>query len=74
MSDLITIPRSEWQGMRRAIEAFNQNAEANDLINREQACELLGITAKTFCNRKIVYEVINEHGDKFYSRKKLLGL
>lgn len=74
MSDLITIPRSEWRQLKEAIETIAAGAKADDLINRKQALELLGIDTTTFTARKIKADSTNEYGQKFYSRKKLLGL
>lgn len=74
MSDLITIPRSEWRQLKEAIETIAADAKVSDLLNRKQACELLDLDSKTFTNKKIQPDSINEFGQKFYSRKKLLGI
>jgi hypothetical protein len=74
MSDLITIPRSDWRALKEAIQIIATNEIANDLVNRKTACEILDIDTSTFTNKKIQPDSINEFGQKFYSRKKLLGL
>lgn len=74
MSDLITIPRSDWREMKEAIEAFKELVIINDLVNRKQACEIMGWSTKTFSTYQIPYDHKNEHGVRFYSRKRLLGL
>lgn len=74
MSDLITIPRSEWRQLKEAIQTIAATAAADDLVNRKQALEILGIDTTSFTARKIKPDSRNIYGQKFYSRKKLLGL
>jgi hypothetical protein len=74
MSDLIQLPRSDWREMKEAIQIIAAQAKINDLVNRKTACEILDIDSKTFTNKKIEPDSVNEFGQKFYSRKKLLGL
>lgn len=74
MSDLITIPRSDWKAVKEAIQIIAASEKANDLVNRKRALEILGIDTATFTARKIKPDSVNEYGQKFYSRKKLLGL
>lgn len=50
------------------------NEKANDLVSRKVACEILDIDSRTFTNKKIAPDSINDYGQKFYSRKKLLGI
>ncbi|MGN6354610.1 MAG: hypothetical protein ACTHLB_14555 [Parafilimonas sp.] len=73
-TDLITIPRSDWRALKEAIQSISINSQVADLVNREQACEILGIDSKTFTNKKIKPDSVNGYGQKFYSRAKLLGL
>lgn len=74
MSDLITIPRSDWRALKEAIQLIAISSKTSDLVNREQACAILGIDSKTFTNKKIKPDSVNGYGQKFYSRAKLLGL
>ena len=78
MSDLITIPRTDWRQMQQEIKQIKHFVESNDMLNREQACELLNISSKTLTNYlalgKITPDGTNELGQIFFSRKKLVGL
>jgi hypothetical protein len=58
----------------RQLAEIKQAVAANDLVNRKVACEILDIDSKTFTNKKIAPDSINDYGQKFYSRKKLLGI
>lgn len=74
MSDTIQIPRSEWKQLKEAIQIIAADAKVNDLVNRKQALEILDLDSKTFTNKKIKPDAVNAFGQKFYSRKKLLGI
>jgi hypothetical protein len=78
MSDLITVPRSDWQEMKKAIKAINEQVVLNDLVSREEACRILGISSRVLTNYlsagKIAPDSINALNQQFFSRKKLLGL
>jgi pyruvate-formate lyase len=74
MSDIITIPRSEWKQLKEAIQTIASTAVADDLVNRAEAVKILGIDNATFSARRIKPDTVNEYGQKFYSRLRLKGL
>lgn len=51
MSDLITIPRSEWQSIKQVINNLSATLTNADIIGMDEACEILDISRKTLQNK-----------------------
>jgi hypothetical protein len=74
MSKTVVIPASTWFELTRQLNAISSAIQVNDLVNREEACKVLGWSSDYFSKKKIAPDSINDFGVKFYSRSKLLGL
>lgn len=78
--ETITLPRTEWQQIKKILHKLNQEMDAAEYINESEACELLGISRRTlynYCyNGKIPmsYYTTGIGGNKFFDKKKLMGL
>lgn len=78
--ETIALPRTEWQQIKRILNKLDQAASEVEYINESEACELLGISRRTlynYCyNGKIPmdYYTTGVGGNKFFDKKKLMGL
>jgi hypothetical protein len=75
----INITRREMINIIRSELAFlKDNVQVNDLVNREEAIKILGISSKSFSvyisDGRVSVASTNAAGAKFFSRKELLGL
>lgn len=77
MSETITIPKSEWAEVKKIIRSAAYSYE--ELINEEQAAELLGISKRSLiqyvCNGRITRDMYRKaaNGKRSYYKYKLLG-
>ena len=69
---------AELRQINRQLAELRSFIEVNDIINRQQAIEIMGVNAKTFTNYvfagKVLVVSTNAAGQKFFSRKQILGL
>jgi len=69
---------AELRQINRQLAELRSFIEVNDIINRQQAIEIMGINAKTFtnyiCTGKVLVVSTNAAGQKFFSRRQILGL
>jgi hypothetical protein len=76
----ITLPRNEWQQIKRILNRLDQSASETEYVNEGEACELLGITRRTLYNYvysgkiPVDYYTTGVGGNKFFDKKKLMGL
>jgi hypothetical protein len=76
--ETITLPKTEWMQIRRILHKLNE--EQIEYVNESEACQLLGISRRTlynYCyNGKIPmgYYTTGVGGNKFFDKKKLMGL
>jgi hypothetical protein len=74
----VIVPATVWSEVVRQLAEIKNAVTANDLLNRKQACEVLGVTSKTLSNYlasgRVVPDSINELGHQFFSRRRLLGI
>ena len=77
MSETITIPKSEWAEVKKIIRNAAFNYE--ELINEDQAAELLGISKRSMiqyvCSGRITRDMFRKaaNGKRMYYKYKLLG-
>ena len=77
MSETITIPKSEWAEVKKIIRNAAFNYE--ELINEDQAAELLGISKRSMiqyvCSGRITRDMYRKalNGKRMYYKYKLLG-
>jgi hypothetical protein len=79
MTETINITRREMINIiRNELAPFRELFQMNDIVNREEAIKILGISARSFSNYiglgHIHVVSTNAAGAKFFSRKQLLGL
>ena len=78
MSKTVIIPASTWFELTRQLNEISNAIQANDLVNREEACKVLNVSSKTLTNYlalgKITPDTINELDQMFFSRARLVGL
>lgn len=79
MSDLITIPRSEWRHISDMLQHYKMFQVASELIGEEETCKLMGgISKKTLSNYigkgDITVVSIGPKGEKFFNRFEIMGL
>lgn len=74
------IPTTELNKMKRTLQRIDNMLSAQEMINEEEACKLLGITKRTIGNyvsngniTKDMYTV-GVGGNRFYYKQKLIGL
>lgn len=78
--ETISLPRTEWQQIKRILNRLDHAATQIEYVNESEACELLGITRRTlynYCyNGKVPmdYYTTGVGGNKFFDKKKLMGL
>jgi hypothetical protein len=78
--ETITIPKNEWQQIRKILTRLNQEVEAAEYVNESEACQLLGISRRTLYNYTyngkipMDYYTTGVGGNKFFDKKKLMGL
>ena len=78
MSKTVIIPASTWFELTRQLNEISNAIQANDLVNREEACKVLNVSSKTLTNYlamgKITPDSVNELDQMFFSRSRLVGL
>lgn len=78
--ETITLPRTEWQQIKRILNRLDQAVSEIEYVNESEACELLGITRRTLYNYiyngkiPVDYYTTGVGGNKFFDKKKLMGL
>jgi len=78
--ETITLPKNEWQQIKKILEKLDEVASEIEYVNESEACEMLGITRRTlynYCyNGKIPadYYTTGIGGNKFFDKRKLMGL
>lgn len=78
--ETITLPKTEWQQIKRILQKLNDEIEAAEYVNEAEACELLGITRRSLYNYvyngkiPMDYYTTGIGGNKFFDKKKLMGL
>ena len=78
--ETITLPKTEWQQIRKILQRLNEEKEAAEYINEGEACELLGISRRTLYNYCYNGRIPMDHyttgvgGNKFFDKQKLMGL
>ncbi len=78
--DTITLPKTEWQQIKRILQKLDQATSEIEYIGEAEACELLGITRRTLYNYvysgkiPVDYYTTGIGGNKFFDKKKLMGL
>lgn len=78
--ETITLPRTEWQQIKRILNRLDQAVSENEYVNESEACELLGISRRTLYNYiyngriPVDYYTTGVGGNKFFDKKKLMGL
>jgi len=78
--ETISLPRNEWKQIKKILSRLDQAATMVEWVNEAEACELLGITRRTlynYCyNGKVPmdYYTTGVGGNKFFDKKKLMGL
>lgn len=80
MQAITAIPTAELNRMKKTLAEIKNYLEASEMINEQQACELLGISRSTLtnymCNGRIPkdYYTVGVGGNKFFNKSKLMGL
>jgi len=68
----------ELRQINKQLAELRSFIEMNDIINRQQAIGIMRISSKAFtnyiCQGKILVVSTNAAGQKFFSRKQILGL
>lgn len=78
--ETITLPKTEWQQIKKILQKLNDEMEAAEYVNEAEACELLGITRRSLYNYvyngkiPMDYYTTGIGGNKFFDKKKLMGL
>lgn len=78
--ETITLPRSEWNQIKKVLHRLDQATSEIEYVNEAEACELLGITRRTLYNYcysgkiPMDYYTTGIGGNKFFDKKKLMGL
>lgn len=78
--ETITLPKHEWQQIKKVLNKLDKVADDTEYINEGEAAELLGISRRTlsnYCyNGKIPMDCYTTGvgGNKFFDKKKLMGL
>lgn len=78
--ETITLPKNEWQQIRRILQRLNEEKDAAEYINEGEAAELLGISRRTLYNYIYNGRIPMDHyttgvgGNKFFDKQKLMGL
>jgi len=72
------IEAAELRQINRQLAELRSFIELSDIINRQQALDIMGISSKAFtnyiCQGKILIVSTNAAGQKFFSRRQILGL
>jgi hypothetical protein len=79
MTENTTITKRELSSIiRNELAVLKEFFQVNDLVNRDEAIKILGITSKSFTtyisDGRVNVASTNAAGGKFFSRKELLGL
>jgi excisionase family DNA binding protein len=78
--ETITLPKTEWQQIRKILQRLNEEKDAAEYINEGEAAELLGISRRTLYNYVYSGKIPMDHyttgigGNKFFDKQKLMGL
>lgn len=78
--ETITLPKTEWMQIRKILHRLNEELDQVEYVNEAEACELLGITRRTLYNYvyngkiPMDYYTTGIGGNKFFDKKKLMGL
>lgn len=78
--ETVALPRNEWQQIKRILNKLDQAASEVEYINESEACQLLGISRRTLYNYvyngkiPMDYYTTGVGGNKFFDKKKLMGL